>query len=146
MRDLKKFLVGSRAFFSSIPEFAQCNADMDYLILMDHCPFIQRSESYAGKCFFYMKRLSKDKLIDHLLKTAIPRKVCMVLCPEVATELDFTIDDLKQLAPVFDKVDSKHTYLKVIYDAYISNNSFTLTDEQREAAFLEYKKARNLVK
>ena len=41
-------------------------------------------------------------------------------------------------------MDSKHTYEKIIADAYIENNGFFLTDEQRDMAYNEYKKTRNI--
>jgi hypothetical protein len=42
-------------------------------------------------------------------------------------------------------MDSKHTYEKIIVEAYIENNGFFLTDEQRDMAYMEYKKTRNLL-
>ena len=41
-------------------------------------------------------------------------------------------------------MDDKHKYEKLIYDAYLKNNDFVLTDEQRIDAFNEYKKERLL--
>ena len=43
---------------------------------------------------------------------------------------------------IFENMDSKHTYEKIIADAYIENNDFFLTDEQRDLAYAEYKKTR----
>ena len=41
-------------------------------------------------------------------------------------------------------LDDKHAYYKVIFNAYISNNAFYLTDEQRDAAFKLYQEAREI--
>ena len=56
--------------------------------------------------------------------------------------LDFS--ELHKLALLFEKIDEKHTYEKVIFDSYMENNSYNLTQEQLDLAYLEYKKARGL--
>ena len=53
-----------------------------------------------------------------------------------------TIDDLKLFEQAFNNIDERHTYEKIIYDAYIENNAFVLTDEQREKAYKAYKTTR----
>lgn len=53
------------------------------------------------------------------------------LVPAVATELKLTIQDLKKLKPLITKLDVEHIYEEAIYEAYIENNGFFLTDEQR---------------
>ena len=61
------------------------------------------------------------------------------LVPAFVEAIGFTIEDLKKLQPLADNLDDKHKYEKVIYDSYIQNNDFTLTDEQLQKAYLEYK-------
>lgn len=61
------------------------------------------------------------------------------LVPTFIEAIGFTIDDLKKLQPLADNLDDKHKYEKVIYDSYIQNNDFTLTDKQLQKAYLEYK-------
>lgn len=60
------------------------------------------------------------------------------LVPEFANYIGLTIDDLKILEPMFRNMDEKHKYEEVIYDAYVSNNAFILTNEQRKKAFEIY--------
>ena len=55
--------------------------------------------------------------------------------------LGVSLGDLKRLAPCFENLDGKHAYERLIYEAYLANGSFTLTDEQREKAYKEYKEA-----
>lgn len=50
------------------------------------------------------------------------------LVPTFIEAIGFTIDDLKKLQPLLDNLDDKHKYEKVIYNTYIQNNDFTLTD------------------
>ena len=46
---------------------------------------------------------------------------------------------LKLFQQQADNLDDKHKYEKVIYDSYIENGEFKLTDEQLQKAYLEYK-------
>ena len=52
------------------------------------------------------------------------------LVPTFVEAIGFTIEDLKKLQPLADNLDDKRKYEKVIYDSYIQNNDFALTDEQ----------------
>ena len=42
------------------------------------------------------------------------------------------------------RLDPKHQYEKVIFDAYLENKKFELTPEQRLQAYEIYKKSRNI--
>jgi hypothetical protein len=64
------------------------------------------------------------------------------LVPEILHYFNFTIDDLKQLQPLIDNLDKSHLYEKIIYDGYIENNDFYLTDIQLDNAYKSYKDAR----
>jgi hypothetical protein len=52
------------------------------------------------------------------------------------------IQDLEQLRPMRENLNPRHLYLGAIYDAYMENSSMTLTDDQRQHAFVEYLKNR----
>ena len=64
------------------------------------------------------------------------------LVPDVAKYLDFTIEDIQKLSPLFEKLDERHIYEKVIFNSYIENGGFFLTPEQRQKAFEAYLSAR----
>ena len=64
------------------------------------------------------------------------------LVPEFIKEVGITIDHLKQLSSLIERLDDQHKYEKVIYDSYIANNDFTLTDEQLNDAYNTYLKYR----
>lgn len=66
------------------------------------------------------------------------------LVPEFVQEIGFTIEHLKKLKPLAEKLDGRHKYEKVIYDAYIENGAFKLTEEQRSKAYEQYKLARGI--
>jgi hypothetical protein len=40
------------------------------------------------------------------------------------------------------KLNDKHKYEEIIYNSYIKNSSFTLTDTQRDRAYKSYKESR----
>ena len=64
------------------------------------------------------------------------------LVKEFIDETKLTIEHLKRLQPLVEKLDDKHLYEKIIYDSYIINNDFYLTDQQLHLAYKEYIKYR----
>ena len=64
------------------------------------------------------------------------------LIPEFNKKIGFTIDDLPKIKPLIDRLDEKHIYEKIIYESYLENNSFTLTEDQRLKAYKKYKETR----
>lgn len=135
-------IVGSNAFFRSIDGFV--SKDIDILELIDK-PIgfkIFRQIKFPNKCVFQWKRMSPQEFIDITIKNNTPMEVGKFLVPEFNNEIGFTIDDLKQLDLLFNKLDDKHLYEKIIYDSYIENNQFILTDIQLQKAYEEYLKYR----
>lgn len=138
----KRFLIGSRAFFSGFDGFNP--KDYDYLSFVEKGNgFTNYCQYTNGRCcsFFWVAK-PKDEMIQAALTNGPAMQVGKFLVPNVAAELGLTIQDLEQLRPLIDKLEPRHEYERVIYEAYISNGSFTLTDEQRAAAFEVYKAAR----
>lgn len=135
-------IVGSNAFFRSIDGFV--SKDIDILELIDK-PIgfkIFRQIKFPNKCVFQWKRMSPQEFIDVTIKNNTPMEVGKFLVPEFNNEIGFTIDDLKQLDLLINKLDDKHLYEKIIYDSYIENNQFVLTDVQLQKAYEEYLKYR----
>ena len=52
------------------------------------------------------------------------------------------LSNLVNICILFDSIDEKHTYEKIIAESYIENNGFFLTKEQRDRAYDDYKRAR----
>ena len=84
-----------------------------------------------------------DELIDITLFRNFPMEIGKFLVPEFIKEFKLSIDDLKRLKPIIPKLDDKHKYEEVIYNAYLENNDFILTNEQREEAFRIYNNSRH---
>lgn len=136
-------LVGSLYFFKDIENFAP--KDVDTLLLVDNPIDFKYNYQLTGKgkCIFKWKRMSPDEFIKISLNRKCPMELGKFLVKEFVDEIGFTIDDLKALKPLRDSLDDKHKYEAVIYDAYITNDSFSLNKEQLMSAFEIYKKYRN---
>lgn len=140
---MDKILMGSRYFFSCYDDFK--SKDIDEIQIIETDEFKQvRQITGQGRCLFQMKKHdSKDDYIEWALKSNIGMVIGKFLVPEFCAEIGFTIDDLPRLAPLLDRLDDRHLYEKTIYDSYLENGSFTLTDEQRDRAYKSYKESRN---
>ena len=142
-----EYIVGSNAFFAGMGDFVP--KDNDRLILVDDAsecglPITTHSEMrLKGNCYFFYKRLPKDKMINNCIKSKDPIVVGKFLVPSVARDLGLTIDDLRRLEDTVSSLDKAHTYEKVIFYAYLENNDFILTDKQREEAFRIYNNSRH---
>lgn len=135
-------LVGSNVFFKDIEGFN--SKDIDILELVDNPTDFKylRQFRFKDKCVFQWKNMPVDEFIDAELLMNVPMSVCKFLCPEFIKLKGLTIEQLKRLQPLVDKMDEKHMYLKTIYDFYIENNDFILTDEQLNEAYNTYLKYR----
>jgi hypothetical protein len=136
------FLIGSTYFFKNIDGFNP--KDIDVLELTDKPVGFKTSYQLTGrgKCIFKWRKMNPDDFIKETLKRNCPMEIGKFLIKEIVEEIGFTIDDLKKLKPLRDKLDDKHLYEAVIYDSYIENNCFELNNEQLLKAYNEYLKYR----
>ena len=82
-------------------------------------------------------------MIDNCIKSKDPIVVGKFLVPSVARDLGLTIDDLRRLEDTVSSLDELHTYEKIIFHAYLENNDFVLTEDQRVEAFNTYSNNRH---
>ena len=139
MKPIKIFRIGSIAFFKDIENFEP--KDIDELAIMDSFIFktnIMRA-NLNGKDVFFCRNMNKEEFIKDALESKVPMRIGKFLVPEFAEYLKLTIDDLKSMQSLIDQIDDKHEYEKIIYNYYLENNDFVLTDEQRAHAFEVYK-------
>lgn len=134
--------MGSQYFFSCYPDFN--SKDIDYIEIVETNEFqYMRQITGQGKCLFQLKKCpSKEGYIDWALKSNIGMVVGKFLIPEFCETIGVGINDLPTLNPLIDKLDDKHKYEEIIYNSYIENGSFTLTDKQRDKAYESYKQSR----
>lgn len=142
MKPIKQFQMGSTYFFSKYKDFK--SKDYDELCIMDVFPFNNNmmNAKLKDRDLLLFRDMSKSGYINDLIESKTPMKAGKFLIPEFNEYINFTIDDLKSILHIFENMDDKHTYEKIIADAYIENNGFFLTDEQRDLAYAEYKKTR----
>lgn len=139
---MSKFLMGSQYFFSCYEDFH--SKDVDEIEIIDTNKFEQiRQLTGLGRCLFQLKRKNNvDDYISYALQSDLGMVVGKFLIPEFCEEIGLTISNLLQLQPLIDKLDDKHKYEEIIFNAYINNGSFTLTQSQRDEAYKSYKESR----
>ena len=136
--------MGSSYFFNKYDDFN--SKDYDDLCIMDTFIFSGNvmNAKIGGNDVFMFRNMPKQGFIDDLLSSGVNMKAGKFLIPEFNEYIGFTIDDLKSIIHIFNEMDEKHSYEKIIADAYIKNDGFYLTDDQRDLAYKEYKRTREL--
>lgn len=144
MNNIMKILIGSSVFFKEYSDFNP--HDIDY-VLFEEQPQLYKIFAHINtktEDVFAYKQMSKDEFLEYELEHCKKAKMAVgkLLVPELVKYMNITIDDLKKFKFAIDEIPEKHSYEKIIYDAYIKNNDFILTREQRDKAYQEYKKYR----
>lgn len=135
-------IIGARAFFEGMEGFSP--KDIDILELVDNPTGFKDVRQFKGKgkCVFQWRNMSSKEFIDVTLKRDVPMEIGKFLVPEFAATIGLTTEELRRLQPLVDKLDNAHKYEKIIYEEYLKNNLFTMSDKQRGKAFKEYLKYR----
>jgi hypothetical protein len=142
---MKEFLIGSKAFFSDFSDFVP--VDTDILIIDNNIDSEYPTKSWMDGDYHYVQWLEwpKEEFIEYHKTVYAGRYIQKFLVPEFAEYLGLTISDLQELHNLIDFLDGEHGYCKVVYDYYIQNNGFFLTQEQLEEAYRVYKLERGLL-
>ena len=139
------FIIGSTYFFKDkFNDFE--SKDIDELIILDK-PLNVSDKSIKvlnakinNKDVFFYWPLTKEEFIQDTLNSDLPMKVGKFLVKEFAKDyLNMSIDELKKFENVFEKIDNRHKYEKLIYEYYIENNDWILTNEQLIKVYNIYK-------
>lgn len=121
-------------------DFKSKDKDIIYIIDDDSNKHTYSYTHNIGVCKITITNLTKEHLLKIYNKgQVIPMSICNFLVPEFVEHFGITIDDLKQLKKLRDTIDYKHLYLRIIYDSYLENGKFELTQEQRDRAYASYK-------
>ena len=140
---MKRIITGSRAFFSGMEGFEPKDKDIVMIVEPKDVQFQwMRQTSNGSTDTFEIVRRPKQELMAHAVEKAQPMAIARFLTPEFAEEIGLAPSDLPVLKPMRERLDKKHGYLGVIYDAYVANGSLTLTDELRMKAYEAYKAER----
>lgn len=139
---MSKILMGSQYFFSHYDDFNSKDIDEIEIIETDQFKWFCQLTG-QNRCLFQFKKLNcSDDYINYALSSNLGMVIGKFLIPEFCEEIGMSIVDLPKLKPLLTKLDPKHKYEEIIYNSYIENNSFTLTDSQREKAYQSYKESR----
>lgn len=143
---MKKITIGSNIFFKDYTDYS--SHDIDYIIFEENPTqyknFMHVNLIYKGSDTFYYRDMPKEEFIEYELNHCkkLPMAAGKFLIPELCKYKNITIEDLKQFEFAFNNMDNKHKYEKLIYNAYIENGDFVLTNKQRNEAYKVYKEAR----
>lgn len=140
---MKTIKIGSQVFFKNMPNYV--SKDADEMAIQDK--WLPKGINVLNfkkdkKDVFLWSPLTKEQFIEDTLNCKVPMRVGKFIVPEFCEYIGFEIKDYELLKPIFDKLDDKHKYEKVIMESYIENNSFTLTEDQLNKAYEVYKQAR----
>lgn len=140
---MKTIKIGSCVFFKNMPNYI--SKDVDEMAIQDK--WLPKGINVLNfkkdkKDVFLWSPLTKEQFIEDTLNCKVPMRVGKFIVPEFCEYIGFEIKDYELLKPIFDKLDDKHKYEKVIMESYIENNSFTLTEDQLNKAYEVYKQAR----
>jgi hypothetical protein len=136
--------MGSQYFFSCYDDFVSKDIDEIQIIETDDFSHM-RQLTGQGRCLFQLKKYSsKEEYINWDVQSNLGMVVGKYLIPEFCHEIGFAIDDLPKVQSLVDKLDDKHKYEAIIFDSYIENGSFELTENQRQRAYKSYKKSRGV--
>ena len=144
---MDKIITGSRAFFEGLDGFVPHDTDAIQFVGEQDVNFLFRRKMYDrtdGCDTFYCVRRPKTQYLKWAEKFASGNTIGQFLTPAFCKEFGITLEDIKSLRPMLERLDKRHKYLAIIYDAYMTNGSMTITEEQRQKAFEEYKKERRL--
>lgn len=145
----KKFIAGSFYFFKDMPGYNL--HDLDYVIITDET-FVDYHHIYwiengiAQDRFYWKKNTPEWHIMQMLNEKSFALDIARFLIQGVAEELGITIDDLMKLKHIVNKLktdfNGKYDYYRLIFNAYIENNAFILTDKQRMLAYDSYRNSR----
>lgn len=140
----KRIQVGSNVFFNGFYDDFNPH-DNDILILTNDTDgfSIQRQIRLHGNCYFEWKYMTPEQFIQYHKSCNQGLFLGKFLVPEFVREIGFSIENLKELEFLLPYLDPKHEYEKIVFEAYLANNDFILTPDQRNLAYEVYKKARS---
>lgn len=136
-----RFKVGSSYFFGEGHDIDEVEFEEEPRLYKNVMQFRKKDGTH---CLFKWRKMSKEEFIEYTVNSKLPMEVGKFLVPEVAEYLGFTLQDLCKLRPAIERLDRKHEYERVIFDSYIENEGFYLTDEQRDHAYKIYCRAREI--
>lgn len=145
IRDFQnEIVVGSAAFFSGMEGYAPKTIDKLEIITETRNGWWRYCGHADGVSHYKWQQHTLGELVEKLRKCTDCKRVTTLLVPEFAQAVgcDNAATYLVTIQPAIDKLCDKHEWGKTVYAAYVENGALTLTAEQREAAYEQYKALR----
>ena len=138
----KKIQVGSKAFFSQYEDFEP--RDNDFVEIHDEADVDFWVTKENDEHIFHFRRMNKIDFIEFECNRAhkFSLVVSKFIVPELVEHFGINLEDLFICMSLFNNIDRRHQYVKFIFECYLKNGDFTLTDEQRDEAYNMYKSVR----
>lgn len=131
---------GSRAFFEGLEGFCPHDTDIMQFVEGQKHLLVMFNNKEGESVFSWRDDVA---VVEHILtQTVCPTYIAALLVPEFVSHFGIGVEEWKRAKSLAAKLDRKHVYLGMILDFYIENGKAELTDEQRLAAFENYKEAR----
>ena len=92
--------------------------------------------------YFEWQKHTLNEWIDKLTSTNDNIRVSTFLVPDFINQIkgNLTIEEyLNKIKPLFNNLEDKYSWVVYVYNAYVNNKAFVLTNAQRESAYKMYK-------
>lgn len=136
------YLMGSTYFFKDYEDFS--SKDIDVIEIVESSNAYKKYFHGKKKCVFQVLKQPTTQDYINNEKDEMGMSAGKFLVPEFNAEIGFTIEDLPKIKFLIDNLNPEHKYEEIIYNAYLKNGSFTLTQEQRDEAYKSYRLSRKL--
>lgn len=150
INSVKKILVGSKYFFNNFEDFV--GHDEDYISFLSGDKFVKPGNSMIVHLTYPISTdlitynvEDRTNMLQLAKESHDPYHIGKFLIPELCEYCEITLEDvIREVGDMFNELDETHYYQKIIYDAYVENNSMTLTEDQLNAAYESYKTSREI--
>lgn len=141
---MTEITVGSVAFFDGMEGFKPQVTDKVVIVKKVPNGWWHHKQTKQHVRLFEWQEHTVSELVAKLTQCTDCKRVTTLLVPEFAQAVgcDNIATYLTTIKPAIDRLCDRHAWGRIIYDAYVSNGALTITDEQRQAAFEQYKAAR----
>lgn len=139
----KEYQVGSRLFFDGMPGYNP--KDSDYVMLVENPTIFENCMTVRGenKDIFLWRKTNAEEFVDMTIRMGTPMLAGKFLNKELCEDAGMTRQVFGKLKPLFDNMDDRHTYQKLIFDHILKTWDFDIPDKTRNIAFLTYLNSRN---
>lgn len=142
MNNTIEITVGSSYFFNSLDEHHDLHVDKIALVDNTTNGWWKYIDVYGGATHYEWQKHTIGEWVDKLTSTNDNIRVSTFLVPDFINQIkdNLTIEEyFNKIKPLFNNLEDKYSWVVYVYNAYLNNKAFVLTDAQRESAYKMYK-------